>query len=75
MPSLWAPLVAAGACAATLPFLGARPAALAVALGLMAALLGFAASALRVAQVAAPVLTRTIIAPLEGLIESLEERE
>ncbi len=75
MPSLWAPLVAAAACAATLPFLGARPAALAVALGLMAALLGFAASALRVAQVAAPVLTRTIIAPLEGLIESLEERE
>ncbi|TXM90191.1 hypothetical protein FV223_19330, partial [Methylobacterium sp. WL116] len=25
MPSLWAPLVAAAACAATLPFLGARP--------------------------------------------------
>ena len=75
MPALWAPLAAAAVCAATLPFLGGRPVALAVALGLAAAFLGFSASALRVSRVASPVLTRTMIAPLEGLIESLEERE
>ncbi|TXM94166.1 DUF4131 domain-containing protein, partial [Methylobacterium sp. WL122] len=75
MPALWAPLAATAACAATLPFLGGRPVALAIALGLAAALLGFSASALRVSRVAAPVLNRTMIAPLEGLIESLEERE
>ncbi|WP_375453353.1 ComEC/Rec2 family competence protein [uncultured Methylobacterium sp.] len=75
VPSPLAPLLAAGACVAVTPFLGARPLGLAVALGLVAAFLGFAAGALRVSRVAAPVLARTTIAPLTGLIESLEERE
>ncbi|WP_232630241.1 ComEC/Rec2 family competence protein, partial [Methylobacterium sp. Leaf118] len=48
---------------------------LAVALGLAAAFLGFAAGVWRVASVAGPVLARTTIAPLVGLVEALDERE
>ncbi len=44
-------------------------------LGLAAACFGFAAAAWRVERVAAPVLTRTMVAPLTGLIEALDERE
>lgn len=74
-PSLAAPLISTLACLAATPFLGARPVTLAVVLGLAAGLLGFAAAAWRVSQVAAPVLARTMIAPLTGMIESLDERE
>ncbi len=37
--------------------------------------LGFAAAATRTMSVAAPVLARTVIAPLHGFVEALEERE
>lgn len=74
-PVLAAPLVAAVLLAGTLPFLGGRPVALALVLAGIAALLGFAAAAVRVTQVAAPILARTTIAPLAGLIEALDERE
>lgn len=75
IPSLTAPLFCALVCVAVAPLLGARPVALAVALAIAASLLGFAAATWRVSQVAAPVLARTMIAPLTGMIESLDERE
>ncbi len=74
-PVLAAPLVAAALCLLPMPWLGHRPAALAAALVLAAAFLGYAAATWRVARVAAPVLTRVTVAPLTGLIETIEERE
>lgn len=74
-PSLAAPLIAAALALAPVPVLGARPAALAAALAVAAALLGFAAATWRVSQVAAPILTRTTIGPLVGTVEALDERE
>ena len=74
-PALWAPLGAAALCLAPLRWLGGRPVALALLLALAAGWLGFAAAAWRVARVSAPVLARTTIAPLSGIIESIEERE
>jgi competence protein ComEC len=74
-PWLPAPLLAGSACLAFTVRLGARPAALALALGAAAACFGFAAAAWRVQCVAAPVLARPVIAPLTGLIEALDERE
>ncbi|AWN53955.1 ComEC/Rec2 family competence protein [Methylobacterium sp. 17Sr1-1] len=54
-----------------------RARAVAPALLLAAAFVffGFAAAAYRTASVAAPVLARTVIAPLHGFVEALEERE
>ncbi len=74
-PSLAAPLVVAALLVGLTPVLAARPVALAVVVGLIAALLGFAAATFRLGQVAGPVLARTTIAPLVGLIEALDERE
>ena len=74
-PSLMAPLVVAGALCAATPFLGARPVALGLVLGLAAAVLGFSAAVVRLRSVAGPVLARTTIAPLTGLVEALDERE
>ncbi|GJE24243.1 hypothetical protein JHFBIEKO_4714 [Methylobacterium mesophilicum] len=74
-PFLAAPLVGASLAVAPAPFLGARPAALALCLALAAGFLGFAAATWRVSQVAAPILTRTTIGPLTGMIEALDERE
>lgn len=48
---------------------------MAMALALGFACLGFAAAAWRVESVAAPILARTMVAPLTGLIEGLDERE
>ncbi len=74
-PTLAAPMIAAGFCLAVTPVLRARPIALALMLALAALFLGFAAGVWRVASVAGPVLTRTTIAPLAGLVEGLDERE
>ena len=74
-PTLAAPMIAAGFCLAVTPVLRARPIALALMLALAALFLGFAAGVSRVASVAGPVLTRTTIAPLAGLVEGLDERE
>lgn len=74
-PMLAAPLSAAALAVATSFALRARPVALALMLALAAAFLGFAAAAYRVASVASPVLARTMIAPLTGLVEALDERE
>ncbi len=74
-PWLPAPLIAAAAALALTARLGERPVALAAALALGFACLGFAAAAWRVERVAAPVLGRVMIAPLSGVIEALDERE
>ena len=74
-PFLPAPLALGAACLLLATRLGARPGAMATALALGFACLGFAAAAWRVESVAAPVLSRTMVAPLTGLIEGLDERE
>ena len=74
-PALAAPLLVASALSALALRLGSRPVALALVLGLAVAFLGFAAATLRMQVVAAPVLARTTIAPLTGLVEALDERE
>ncbi len=48
---------------------------MALALAAAAAFLGFAAATWRVAQVDAPILARTTIGPLTGMVEALDERE
>ncbi|GJE26473.1 ComEC/Rec2 family competence protein [Methylobacterium organophilum] len=75
LPNLAAPLVVAALLAASLFGLRARPVATAVVIGLAAAFLGFAAATYRIQSVAGPILARTTIAPLTGVIESIEERE
>ncbi|GJE43510.1 ComEC/Rec2 family competence protein [Methylobacterium soli] len=75
LPNVWAPLIAAVACLAVLPFLGAHPLGRAALIALCAVASGFASGTWRVAQVASPILSRTSIAPLTGFIEALDERE
>lgn len=55
--------------------LRARAVAPALLLAAAFVFLGFAAAATRTTSVAAPVLARTVIAPLHGFVEALEERE
>lgn len=55
--------------------LRARAVAPALLLAAAFAFFGFSAAAYRTASVAAPVLARTVIAPLHGFVEALEERE
>lgn len=74
-PWLPAPLLAGTAGLVLAAGLGARPVAMALAVGFAFACFGFAAAAWRVERVAAPVLTRTLVAPLMGVIEALDERE
>ncbi|MCE4224170.1 ComEC family competence protein [Methylobacterium sp. C25] len=74
-PNLAAPLACAGLALASTVALRARPAALALMLGIAAVFLGFAAAAYRVSSVASPILARTTIAPITGLVEALDERE
>jgi len=48
---------------------------MALALALASGFLGFAAATWRVSQVAAPILARTTVGPLIGMVEALDERE
>lgn len=73
-PALWAPLGACGlSCALAVAF-RARFVPMTVLIGLAAAFAGFAAGVIRTRSVAAPVLTRTVIGPVAGFIEAVEER-
>ena len=69
------PLIAAVLTGALGVAARARPVARAALVALCAAFLGFAAGVVRVATVAAPVLPRTMLLPLTGFVESVEERE
>ncbi|BCM85092.1 ComEC/Rec2 family competence protein [Methylobacterium indicum] len=72
---LAAPLGTGLALAGGAVALRARAVAPALLLAASFVFLGFAAAAYRTASVAAPVLARTVIAPLHGFVEALEERE
>jgi competence protein ComEC len=74
-PALWAPLAGGMAAAAAAFFARRSLAGLAVALGCAALFLGFAAGVVRTRAVEAPVLGRTVIGPLSGFVESIDERE
>ncbi len=74
-PALWAPLAAWGLCAAAAVRLRHNLAVLAAMVALAAIFAGFSAGVLRARHVAAPILTRTTIAPMTGFIEAVEDRE
>lgn len=73
-PSVWAALAAAGLALALAWAARLRPAALALAAALAAVALGFAATALRVERVDAPILARTLTAEAVGTVERVEPR-
>jgi competence protein ComEC len=74
-PALWAPLLGGFASAAAAVFARRKLLAFAVAVGFTALFFGFAAGVVRMRIVDAPVLGRTVIGPLTGFVESIEERE
>ncbi len=74
-PALWAPLAGGVGAAAAAIFARRSLAGLAVALGCAALFFGFAAGVVRMRAVEAPVLGRTIIGPLSGFVESIDERD
>ena len=73
-PSLWAPLVGAGVFGIVAILARARPVGFGVAVGLTALFGGFSASVIRTRSVEAPILARTVISPITGFVESIEER-
>jgi competence protein ComEC len=73
-PSLWAPLVGAGAFTGFAVMAHARPLPLAMMIGCAALFAGFAASVIRTRSVEAPVLSRIAVTPVTGYIEAVEGR-
>jgi len=73
-PSLWAPLAGAGVFGIVAILARARPVGFGVAVGLTALFGGFSASVIRTRSVEAPILARTVISPITGFVESIEER-
>jgi competence protein ComEC len=73
-PLWWGPGLALLAFALAAWLALARPLACGVLLGLAAAAAGMQAGIWRTERVAAPMLERTLIAPLSGFVESVEER-
>jgi competence protein ComEC len=74
-PVLWAPLTALTLCGAAAYRLRHNLLALTVCLALAAIFAGFQAGIIRTRSVAAPVLSRLVIAPVSGFIEAVEDRE
>ena len=73
-PSLWAPMLGAalfGTLAVRLRF---SPVPLATMIALSALFAGFSAATVRTRNVEAPVVRRTLIAPLTGFVETVEIR-
>ncbi len=73
-PSLWAPLSAFVLCCAGGVVLRRKLVTLSVMIGLSAVFAGFAAGVMRAGSVAAPVLSRTMIVPITGFVEAMEDR-
>ena len=73
-PALWAPVSGMMIFTGLAAIFRGRIATLAVCIGLAMAFAGFAAGVVRSRSVEAPVLGRTVIAPLSGFIEAVEER-
>ncbi|KLK94941.1 competence protein ComEC [Microvirga vignae] len=74
-PALWAPLGAFAVLTAAAVWLRHNLLMLSVCVGLAAVFAGFSAGVIRTRSIAAPVLTRTVIAPISGFIEAVEDRE
>jgi len=74
-PALWAPLGALALCGTAAYRFRHNLTALAACAALGAVFAGFSAGIVRTRSVAAPVLSRTMIVPLSGFIEAVEDRE
>ncbi|WP_134499607.1 ComEC/Rec2 family competence protein [Microvirga pakistanensis] len=74
-PALWAPLGALVLCAGCAVRVRHNLLALSVCVGLAAAFAGFTAGVVRTRSIAAPVLSRMVIAPVAGFVEAVEDRE
>jgi competence protein ComEC len=73
-PAFWAPLLFSAAGVAAAVALRRHLGGLAVAIACAALFAGFAAAVIRTRSVEAPILPRTMIAPLSGFVEAIEER-
>jgi competence protein ComEC len=73
-PALWSPVGGALSCASAAFAMRRRPASMVGMIAMAAIFAGFAAGIVRTRNVAAPVLARTVIANLQGQIESVEHR-
>lgn len=73
-PALWAPLLGFALSVAGAALLRRSLWGLAAAIAMAAVFAGFAAAVVRGRSVEAPALSRTVIAPLAGFVESVEER-
>ncbi len=73
-PALWAPVGACTICVAAAIALRSNALALSIMIALAALFAGFSAGAIRARSVAAPALTRTVITPVTGFIEAIEDR-
>jgi competence protein ComEC len=73
-PALWAPLGAGALCATAAVALRHNNAAFCTMIALAALFAGFSAGVLRTRSVAAPALTRVVITPVTGFIETIEDR-
>ncbi|HEV2559424.1 MAG TPA: ComEC/Rec2 family competence protein [Microvirga sp.] len=73
-PALWAPVLVASLGAAAAMCLRGRPLPFGIALAIAAFFAGFSAGVVRARSVEAPALDRTVVAPLRGIVEAIEER-
>ncbi|HEX2556606.1 MAG TPA: ComEC/Rec2 family competence protein [Microvirga sp.] len=73
-PALWAPVLGFALAAAGAVALRGTLWGLAALIALASVFAGFAAAVVRSRSVEAPALNRTIIAPLSGFVEGIEER-
>ncbi|EIM29690.1 ComEC/Rec2-related protein [Microvirga lotononidis] len=74
-PALWAPVGAFGLFGAAAIASRRHLTVFSILIALAALLAGFSAGAIRARSVAAPALTRLVIAPVTGFIETVEDRE
>jgi competence protein ComEC len=74
-PALWAPVGALALCCGGALIMRRNLTAMAALVGLAALFAGFSAGVIRARSVAAPVLSRVMIAPVTGFIEAVEDRE
>jgi len=74
-PALWAPIGAFTLCGVAAIAVRRKLAGVSAMIALAALFAGFAAGVIRTGSVAAPVLTRIVITPVAGYIETIEDRE
>lgn len=74
-PALWAPVAALTLCVAAAIALRRNQAVCCTMVALAALFAGFSAGVIRTRSVAAPALTRIVITPVTGIVETVEDRE